>query len=194
MASHPSMDDRPWPSIGANQAPEPRAAACLAHTRAPHAVTARRTWPAISAWRSTAATPALSTCLSDILFARGHLDERQHRAALRFRQARAALYGVVLGDRDPNRPEATEERLENAKQRYDAMVRRLTVGQKLALSDVALDVWPRWLRRQIASVPLGSADLAERRDLIDGLDALGREELYADALGREELYAKVSAR
>jgi hypothetical protein len=39
-------------------------------------------------------------------------------------------------------------------------------------ADVALDVWPRWLRRQIAGVALGRDDLAKRRDLIDGLDAL----------------------
>jgi hypothetical protein len=85
---------------------------------------------------------ALSTNVVDVLFARGHLDARQHRAAIRFRQAR------------------------------DAMVRRLTIGQKLALLDLVLDVWPRWLRRQIAGVPLVGADLAEHRDLLGGLDAV----------------------
>jgi hypothetical protein len=31
---------------------------------------------------------------------------------------------------------------------------------------------PRWLRRQIAGVPLAGAGLAERRDLLERLDAL----------------------
>jgi hypothetical protein len=56
-----------------------------------------------------ASDQALSSSLSGVLFAHGILDDRQLNPANRFRSARAACFGAVLADRDPNRPEITEK-------------------------------------------------------------------------------------
>jgi hypothetical protein len=119
-----------------------------------------------------AADATLSASLTGILFAHGVLSPRQRDAADRFRRARAAVFGVVLGDRDPNRPVVSEERAQQNERRYLRMTAKLTVEQQLAVVDLVLDLRPSWARRAVLGLPLVGEDELERRHLFDGLDVL----------------------
>ena len=121
------------------------------------------------------ADPTLSASLSGILFAHGVLTPRQRDAADRFRRARAAVFGVVLGDRDPNRPSVSEERAKQNERRYLRMVAMLSTDQLCAVVDLALDLRPGWARRAVLGLPLVGDDEQERRHLLDGLDVIASE-------------------
>jgi hypothetical protein len=108
----------------------------------------------------------LSTTVAGIMFAHGLIDRRQRAAGEKFRQVRAEVFGMPLGNGDP--------RARMLERRYNAMAKRLSVEQLLAVTNIILELRPGWLRRQLLGEPLAAGDQAERQDLLKGLDALAR--------------------
>jgi hypothetical protein len=96
----------------------------------------------------------------------------QHAAAQRYRQLRAALYGSVLARQEPGSVAPDPDVILKMQRQFDHMAGRLSVPQKLAVTDIALDIRPRWLRAQLLGLPVAAADELEKRDLLDGLDAI----------------------
>jgi hypothetical protein len=107
------------------------------------------------------------------LFARGILNADHFAAAQRYRQLRGALYGVALARPDPGKPQADPAAIARVQRQFDAMARRLRPAQKTAVTDLALDLRPRWLRQAVLGLELDQADRHERQDLLEGLDRLG---------------------
>jgi hypothetical protein len=115
--------------------------------------------------------PALAANLAGVLLAHDLIDARQHAAAERFHKARARAFGVSLAVRGDG-PGASEGQAAVNERRYNALAALLTEVQHMALVDVALDLWPGRLKRQLLGEPLATEDQAERQDLLDGLNAL----------------------
>jgi hypothetical protein len=90
---------------------------------------------------------------------------------MRFRQLRAACFGTSLAVRGDGR-EPSEERIARNERAYERLLKRLTEDQALACVNVALDLRPGWMRRELLKIPLTPDDQDERRALLTGLDAL----------------------
>jgi hypothetical protein len=118
------------------------------------------------------ADPTLNASLSGILFAHSIITARQRDAADRFRRARTAVFGVALGDRDPNRPEISDKQRVHNERRYNRMCRKLSTDHLLEVINVALDMKSPWMRRAVLGLPLVGEDELERRHLLDGLAVL----------------------
>jgi hypothetical protein len=85
---------------------------------------------------------------------------------------RSALYGVPLADREPGHQEGDPDRIADTARRFEQLVRRLTVEQKLALTDLSLDLRRPWMLRKLCQRPLTVEDEGERQALLSGLDVL----------------------
>jgi hypothetical protein len=121
------------------------------------------------------ADPVLSSSLAGIMLAHGIISPDQKAAADRYRALRAALYGAVMPRREPGQsrpPELEEHRIVKLARDFNRMVRPLTVSQKLALTDLALDLWPRWLRAQLLGLELDQEAACEREILLAGLEVI----------------------
>jgi hypothetical protein len=115
----------------------------------------------------------LSASLTGVLFAHHVLDRHQRDAADRFRRARAAIFGAILPDRDPNsRREATEEQIKRSERRYNELAGLLTENQLSAVVDLVLDLRLPWQRRALLGLPAAAGDQEERAALLSGLDRL----------------------
>jgi hypothetical protein len=106
------------------------------------------------------------------MFAHGILTTEQHAAAQRYRMLRAALYGCPLARNEGGGPAPDPDRLRRLQRDFDALVRRLTRQQKAALTDLALDLRPPWLRPQLLGLEVTEAMAHRRQELLEGLEAL----------------------
>jgi hypothetical protein len=109
-----------------------------------------------------------------VLLARGLLSLEQYRAADRFAQARARCYGVPLANSEGGR-EPTDDRVAYNERKYNALCRRLTPPQLIAVVDLVLGARPVWALRLVARLPLRLADEENRECLLGGLDALAAD-------------------
>jgi hypothetical protein len=121
--------------------------------------------PTPSRTANGSADPMLSATIAGIMFAHGLIDRRQCAAGEKFRQVRAEVFGMRLGNGDP--------RARMLERRYNALANKLSTDQLIAVVDLVLGIWQPWLRRQLLGVPLTTEDEVERQNLLDALDRLG---------------------
>lgn len=114
---------------------------------------------------------SLAYTLPDLLRAHGVLDRHQHGAAIRFRDLRARCFGVPLSVSDEG-TEASDDRVAENEAAYARAVKRLAPAERAAVIDLALDLRPGWVRRQVLGIDLTERDRRDRRALLNGLDKL----------------------
>jgi hypothetical protein len=118
------------------------------------------------------ADPTLSATVPGILFAHGYLDKEQYAEALEYRKLRCALYGppwpsFITGG------EASEERLEKLKDRFERRCRLLTEEQKQVVASVCVfDAIPTWFFARKLKLHILPEDVLEQELLTSGLNAL----------------------
>lgn len=94
-------------------------------------------------------TPELSATVSGIMLAHSIISPEQHAAALYFRRWRATVFGEPLRNASPG-PVPTDEALAERERRYDRAVRKLSDAELMAVTGLALEHRPAWLRRGVA--------------------------------------------
>jgi hypothetical protein len=113
----------------------------------------------------------------DVALARGYVSREQHSAAIWLRIMRARLFG---------RPGArtidleglfggqtlSDKQLEHYERLYVKAMRRLTEDEQLEAVDIAMDVYPRWLRCVIQGRPISREDEQAKEILLSALDKL----------------------
>jgi hypothetical protein len=114
-----------------------------------------------------------------VLLANGHVTPEQAHAAGRYRTSYALSFGLPVpkGSQrlfEPHAPRIRSERsLARARERFEAMARRLGSDQKAALDQLVVDgALPAWFKQGKLGRRLGPADEAEREALLSGLAKL----------------------
>jgi hypothetical protein len=114
-----------------------------------------------------------------VLLANGHIDAEQARAAGAYHAVYALSFGLPVpkGSQrlfEPHAPRIRSDRsLARARERFEAMARRLGRDQKAALDQlVVIGALPTWFRQVKLGRPLRPEDEAEREALISGLEKL----------------------
>jgi hypothetical protein len=118
-----------------------------------------------------AVSPGSSRRRTCILFAHRLITDEQRGVGHHYRILRGRLFGVPLRNANGG-PMPSEEKIAANEAAYGKMARRLSEDQRIAVADVALDIMPVWLRREVVGLELRDEDLAERAALISGLDRL----------------------
>ena len=84
------------------------------------------------------------------------------------------MFGVLLGDRDLNRPTVTEDPVQTNERHYLELIARLDEDQLGAVVDLALNSRAPCMRRALLGPPAAAGDQRERRAFVSALDALAR--------------------
>jgi hypothetical protein len=127
------------------------------------------------AWRWSTARPIQSSQLTSPAFCSRMGSSRSSREPRPIATGPCAAPSTAASSSGTEgRRELEEHQVIRLKREFNAMVAPLTVGQKLALTDLALDLRPRWLRAKLLGLPLDAEAVLQRQTLLSGLDVVAR--------------------